>query len=299
VKALAVKCEEKEFIQMIREAAQKSILYEAAATPKPGLVDRNNSGAHKDMDFFTFMASAAALSDVFAECAVEGLLYSSLDFTGLLQKIRPIGMEAEKRMFLATGGVNTHKGLIFSLGIICAAAGSIFRKTQNPKIPSLEISRRVKEMTAGLSERELKGLSEKKMLTTGERLYIKHGLKGIRGQAESGFEAVLKAPITVLTEMIDKKLLPINDILVHVLMYLMSDVEDTNVIGRHNLKTLRYVQDCAKKALALGGMLTKKGKDYIYLMDNDFIQKGISPGGSADLLAVTVMMYLLESGRRI
>ena len=106
MKALAVKCEEKEFIQTIRKP-QKSILYEAAATPKPGLVDRNNSGAHKDMDFFTFMASAAALSDVFAECAVEGLLYSSLDFTGLLQKIRPIGMKAEKRMVLATGGVNT------------------------------------------------------------------------------------------------------------------------------------------------------------------------------------------------
>ena len=99
--------------------------------------------------------------------------------------------------------------------------------------------------------------------------------------------------------MIDKKLLPINDILVHVLMYLMSDVEDTNVIGRHNLETLRYVQDSAKKALDLGGMLTKKGKDYIYAMDNDFIRKGISPGGSADLLAVTVMMYLLESGKRI
>jgi triphosphoribosyl-dephospho-CoA synthase len=299
VKTLTVICKEKEFIQMIREAAQKSILYEAAATPKPGLVDRNNSGAHKDMDFFTFMASTAALSDVFAECAVEGLLYSSLDFTGLLQKIRPIGMEAEKRMFLATDGVNTHKGLIFSLGIVCAAAGSIFRKSQNPNIPRLEISRRVKEMTAGLSERELKGLSEKKMLTTGERLYIKYGLKGIRGQAESGFEAVLKAPITILTEMIDKKLLPINDILVHVLMYLMSDVEDSNVVGRHDLSTLRYVQGCAQKALTLGGMLTKKGKDYIYLMDNDFIQKGISPGGSADLLAVTVMMYLLESGGRV
>lgn len=284
---------------MIREAAQKSILYEAAATPKPGLVDRNNSGAHKDMDFFTFMASTAALSDVFAECAEEGLLYPSLDFTGLLQRIRPIGMEAEQRMFQATGGVNTHKGLIFSLGIVCAAAGSIFRKSQNPNIPRLEISRRVKEMTAGLSERELKGLSEKKMLTTGERLYIKYGLKGIRGQAESGFDAVLKAPITILTEMIDKKLLPINDILVHVLMYLMSDVEDTNVVGRHDLSTLRYVQGCAQKALTLGGMLTKKGKDYIYLMDNDFIQKGISPGGSADLLAVTVMMYLLESGGRV
>ncbi|HQA47653.1 MAG TPA: triphosphoribosyl-dephospho-CoA synthase CitG [Bacillota bacterium] len=296
---MKVKCKDKEFIKLIREAAQKAILYEVAATPKPGLIDRNNSGAHKDMDFFTFMASAAALSNVFAECAVEGLQYPSLDFAGLLQKIRPIGMEAEQRMFRATGGVNTHKGLIFSLGIVCAAAGSIFRKSQNPRIPSLEISRRVKEMTAGISERELKGLIEKKTLTTGERLYVKYGLKGIRGQAESGFEALLKAPITVLREMIDKKLLPINDILVHVLMYLMSDVEDTNVIGRHNLETLRYVQDSAKKALDLGGMLTKKGKDYIYAMDNDFIRKGISPGGSADLLAVTVMMYLLESGKRI
>jgi len=290
---------EVEFIRMVNEAALKSILYEVAATPKPGLVDRRNSGAHNDMDFFTFMASSAALSGVFVQCAEEGLRYSSNDYKGLLERLRPIGINAEERMLKATSGVNTHKGLIFSLGIICAAAGSIYRDIRRPLITGGEISSRVKDMTVGLSERELKGLDKRKPLTTGEKLYIRYGVKGIRGQVESGFESVTKTPMKVLKEMLNEASISLNDALVHVLLHLMLVVEDSNVIGRHGLEALDYVRECAQRALAAGGMMTTVGKEYIYQMDRDFINKDISPGGAADLLAVTIMMYLMENGRRV
>ncbi len=286
---------ESEFIQFIQEIALKSTLFEVAATPKPGLVDRNNSGAHKDMDFFTFMASSAILPCVFTECARQGLSYSSSDFQGLLKKLRPIGVEAEKRMLQATAGVNTHKGLIFSLGIICAAAGSIYRDTGCKVIMCREISDRVKKMTSGISDRELKGTENNKRMTTGERLYNEHGVKGIRGQIESGFSAVTDKSLVVFKEMLRQGSLSLNDTLVQVLLHLMTVTEDSNVIGRHGMAMLDYVKKCANDALSAGGMLTKAGKKYICQMDRDFVDKGISPGGSADLLAVTIMLHLLEN----
>ena len=120
--------------------ALESMLVEVSVTPKPGLVDRNNSGAHKDMDFFTFMKSAASLArsfEEFSEAGFEsGIKFLKFNFTNkniknsadevlqnLFPVIRKIGIKAEKKMFKATNGINTHKGEIFSLGVFCACAG--------------------------------------------------------------------------------------------------------------------------------------------------------------------------------
>lgn len=75
----------------------------------------------------------------------------------------------------------------------------------------------------------------------------------------------------------------------------MIETEDSNVLGRHNLDMLNYVKKSAREAIRLGGMFSQSGKEYIYKMDKDFIEKNISPGGSADLLAVTFMIALLEN----
>lgn len=284
-----------EFANHIREIALKSILYEVAATPKPGLVDRNNSGAHRDMDFFSFLASSAALSNVFAECALEGISFTSSDFRKLLDRIRPIGIAAEKNMYRATEGINTHKGLIFSLGIVSAAAGNIYSETKNKKIDAEDVCERVKKITEGVTKREFKDLEKKEKLTYGEMLYRTYGIKGIRGEAESGFETVRRVSLPILRKLIKEERNILNDILVQVLLHLMTEVEDSNVLGRHGFKTLDYVRDCARKALDIGGMYTEKGREYVKKMDRDFIEKNISPGGSADLLAVTLMFIFLEN----
>ena len=119
----------------IREADSKTIarlacqalLYEVATTPKPGLVDRANSGSHRDMDFFTFQASAAALWPYFARCAEIGMDTHSLPPEETFSRLRTPGKLAEGDMLRATAGVNTHKGAIFSMGILCGALGRLER----------------------------------------------------------------------------------------------------------------------------------------------------------------------------
>ncbi len=285
----------KEYCNYISSMGIKSILYEVASTPKPGLVDRNNPGAHDDMDFFTFLSSASVLNSYFYDCTKAGIEFEGKDYRSLLNNIRPIGIKAEKDMFKATKGVNTHKGIIFSLGIIAAVAGNLFRKTGKELHSPLEVCNLTKLMTKGITK-ELEDAHIKDNPTYGERLYIKYGIKGIRGEVESGFKTVLEYSFPMFSQLISKGENHINDILVQILLYLMANTEDSNILGRHNMEILYYSQNQAKKALELGGYFTREGKAFVEAMDRDFIEKNISSGGAADLLAITIMLYLLENG---
>jgi triphosphoribosyl-dephospho-CoA synthase len=86
----------------------------------------------------------------------------------------------------------------------------------------------------------------------------------------------------------------INDILVQTLLHLMSVNEDSNIVARHDLEMLEWVRQYAEQVINYGGMLTPKGIEMVKEMDSEFIRKNISPGGSADLLAVTVMFDFLS-----
>jgi triphosphoribosyl-dephospho-CoA synthase len=277
----------------IARYALQSLLYEVSVTPKPGLVDRYNSGAHRDMDFFTFMASGASLALYFYRCAVRGREYAGRDGCELFQALRGIGLDAEKAMFEATGGVNTHKGLIFSLGIICAAAACAMIEIKSGKPGVDSICRKTATMTEGLCQRELATNDKQSGLTHGEQLYRKYGLKGIRGEVESGFATVRAGSLPLLRKLKSENRYHLNDILVQVLLYLMTVNEDTNIAARHDQNTLDYVKEYAAKVLDNGGMLSHHGKRMVYEMDEEFIRSNISPGGSADLLAVTIMLDLL------
>ena len=104
---------------------QKALFYEVNTSLKPGLVDRLHNGSHKDMRLSTFINSAYSLTDYFCQCAKEGLSCdcSKKELPLLFQKLRGIGKQAEKNMLFATQGINTHKGIVFSGGILCAAIG--------------------------------------------------------------------------------------------------------------------------------------------------------------------------------
>jgi len=272
----------------IAEMANKAILYEVTTTPKPGLVDRDNSGAHSDMDYFTFMASSAAISKGFYDIAKL-----SEEFTGppkeLLNIIRPVGISMEDNMFLATDKVNTHKGIIFSLGL-CVASAVQCHKSEC--LNASEIMTYIKKMMLGISG-ELKNPTSIEM-TNGEQIYRKYGLKGIRGEAEAGYPTVLKSGLDVLKNSyytLDCK----NELFIQVLFSLMSTCEDSNIVSRHNPETLYKVQDMAKKFLDSGGMYQENVYDILRGLDQEFIRDNISPGGSADLLAVTLFLGLIEN----
>lgn len=288
--------DEGKFCERISSLAIKSILYEVAATPKPGLVDRENSGAHRDMDFYTFLTSASVLAPYFYRCAELGINFRGDDYRQLLLDIRPIGKLAEEDMFRATGGINTHKGIIFSQGIISAAAGSLYSQGEYFNIKN--ISLRVKDISQGISE-ELREAYGKKNKTYGEKLFIKYKTKGIREEVESGFKSVVGISYPIFKKLVEEDKYSLNDISIQTLLYLMKTIEDTNILGRHNMEILKFVQDRAAEALRLGGVFTSKGKEFIKSLDKIFIEKHISPGGSADLLAITHMIYMIEKAGRL
>ena len=281
-------------IQTIAQKALLALLYEVSASPKPGLVDRFNQGSHRDMDFFTFMASSASLANYFFNCVEEGMKYSGQNPEELFDALRGIGIDAEKAMFEATEGVNTHKGLIFSLGIICAAASCCIEENEDESVDTDALCAKVSLMTQGLCLRELAFMNKSGGLTHGEKLYQKYGLKGIRGEVESGFPTVRNCSLPVLKKLKTEKTFHINDILVQTLLHLMEVNEDTNIVARHDMETLEFVQHYARRVLDSGGMLTTQGVQRVCEMDREFIRRNISPGGSADLLAVTVMLDLLS-----
>jgi triphosphoribosyl-dephospho-CoA synthase len=282
------------WIQTISQKALLSLLYEVSASPKPGLVDRYNQGAHKDMDFFTFMASSAALSNYFNDCVAEGLNYSGKNPQELFQALRSLGVAAEKSMFEATDNVNTHKGLVFSLGIICAAASCCMTESNTNIVTTDTICEKVSFMTKGLVLKELTYMNKSDGLTYGEKLFQKYGLRGIRGEVESGFPTVRHYSLPELKRLKSINTMHLNEILVQVLLHLMAVNEDTNIVARHDLEALEYVHQQAKKVLEMGGIQTPKGLQMIHKMDKEFITRNISPGGSADLLAVTIMFDLLS-----
>lgn len=283
-----------EFCKYISRLATKALLYEVSVTPKPGLVDRNNSGAHRDMDFFTFLNSSIVLSDYFYTCAKCGIDFNGDDYSQLLESMRSVGIQAEKDMFKATQGVNTHKGLIFSIGIISIAAGLYFNKYGKVYISATEISDIVKLLAKNITI-ELNNININNKMTYGENLYLKYGVKGIRGEAETGFETVLVHSLPEFKALL-KEEKHINDILVNILLKLIVNTEDSNILGRHNSEILDYAKEKAGNALWHGGYFTSEGRLLVEEMDRSFTEKNISPGGSADLIAVTLMLYFIENG---
>lgn len=277
----------------IAEAARKAVLYEAAASPKPGLVDPFSGGAHKDMDYFTFLAGAAGLSPAWKQFARLGVRWGGKRAENLFPVLREEGKRAEKLMFEATGGVNTHKGLIFSLGVLCASAGML--AAEGIPITAALCASRGAAIVKGVVSRDLADLHKKKTgveLTSGERLFLEEGVTGIRGEAEKGFPSVTEAGLPALRSSL-KRGGSLNDAMVDGLLSLMTLVEDTNILSRGGREGWRLAREEAAKALELGGMADPKGEEAVKRMDSLFTQKNLSPGGCADLLAVTTFLHLL------
>lgn len=278
-------------IQNIGCLALEAMLLEANCAPAPGLVDRFNSGAHNDMDIYTFIKSSVALSPYMHNFVYMGYMHKGALDT-LLAFIRPLGIEAEAAMFKATKGVNTQKGLIFLMGILCAAAGYVYRKYNI--IKSTLVFDAVKIMCQGLVAKELGNLPHDRKLTSGERLYHQYGIRGIRGELEDGLPIIQDIALPAYKKAIS---LGATDdaLLIYTLLSIMTATEDTTIINRHDQDTLIMVQKSAKKLLSNDDILQLDGFDAVKDLDRQFIEQWISPGGSADLLAATHFLYVLEN----
>lgn len=274
-------------LQKVGQYLTQAILLEVSTHPKPGLVTRLSNGAHKDMSIFTFMMSSAVLSKAFNDLQDIGQAHRGT-LVELFCKLRSYGVGAEAELLRVTKGVNTQRGILFAGGIVSAVSGY----AMNMGLSRDALLPLIKEMAAGLVARELKNLDHAAM-TAGEKLYYKYGITGIRGEVENGFPSVVNYGLPALEDAFDKGA-TINDALVHALISLMTVVEDSNVIWRTDYDTLLEVQKIAKNILSLGSVFTEKGRMAIAETERYFLQRRISPGGSADLLSVTITLYLLE-----
>lgn len=274
--------------------AWKALLEEVYTTPKPGLVDLYSNGAHTDMDVHTFEESANALKPYFIQMAKLGLVLCCND-EELFCRIRKIGVEAEAAMFRATNGVNTHKGLLFTLGIYCAAAGRSLQRYGC--IFETAIRQIQQRMTVNLLNKELEAIKKsfeagETGLTNGQKNLKRYGTAGIRGEAINGYPALWECALPVLRRGIREKK-DFNLVKLQTLFNLMSCVEDSNVLARHNPATLYWVKNRAGEFLSGGGVYAPDAYRELIRMDGEFIRRNISPGGCADLLAAAIFMNLL------
>lgn len=274
-------------IQTAASLAVRALLYEVAVTPKPGLVDRANSGSHADMDFYTFLSSASGLWPFFENCVRIGIQTAPQSPPETLSALRYPGMQAECDMRRATGNVNTHKGAIYSMGLLCGALGRLDREAWNQ--PE-RVLKEAAAMAAGSVKRELGGVARHSAKTAGERIYAMYGVAGVRSDAERGFPSVLYHGLPVLEAGLAAGKTP-DEAGAAALLAIIAHTADTNVISRVGIEG----QKAASEVLRV--LLEKQpypDKATLETLDRAYIAQNLSPGGCADLLAICWMLHFLR-----
>jgi triphosphoribosyl-dephospho-CoA synthase len=258
----------------IADLAHRALIDELETWPKPGLVSPVDSGSHRDMDADTLRRSAGAIAPFFLELVRAGA--DGLPLSGL----RAIGLRAEAAMLAATGGVNAHRGAIFSLGLICAAAGvsgearsAEARASQVGSLWGHEIAR-----------------APASPVSHGGRAVRRYGVGGAAAEAAAGFPTVRDIGLPALRR--GRMLAPGDDQAARVecLFALMAELDDTNLLHRGGSEGLLFAQDSAGAFLAAGGVGAEGWRDRALALHRAFVADRLSPGGSADLLAVTLFL---------
>jgi len=281
--------QEVSFAQLTAMTATAALLYEVAATPKPGLVDRHNTGAHTDMDITLFQTSAMAIAPYFYRFVCYGIAHCRQGAETLLAGSRIIGIEAERAMTAATGGINTHKGAIFSLGILCMAYGWLKGNEGDMNPDTLS---RVCAAIAGPALDDFQGVIRENAQTYGQMLYAEYGITGVRGVAAAGFPIVFQASLPLMSDLRSRGY-SLNDAGVLCLVQIMAGLIDTNVIHRSSYEEAEEIRR-RMQVLTETPLEEKDFHSILEELDQEFIRRNISPGGCADLLAMTYFLYSMQ-----
>ncbi len=247
---------------LVADLAERALRMELDTTPKPGLVDRRDNGAHKDMDYALMSKSISALRPYLTRLAVE----SAKDIDPA--KIKEIGIEAEKAMLKATGGVNTHKGALFCIGLSVAAASNLASATGSVEAYSFKelVSRAASEIPSARGT---------------------HGAEAKRSfKAVGALENARAAYPELFADWLPYYLsLECDPFRCHkTLLHIMTTLDDTNILHRRGAEGLAHAEAEAAR------LLEDFSESGLSSLNKDFIRENISPGGSADMLSLTIFI---------
>ncbi len=265
-------------VAVVARHAVRSLYQELALYPKPGLVSLVDTGSHDDMDASTFVRSLFSLRRYFADIALAGA--DGCDFAVL----RGLGIEAERRMLAATGGINTHRGAIFSLGMLCAAAG---RSSASGWRPDLLRATLVDCWGAALAGHRGAAASN------GAVVRARHAAPGAREQAAAGFPAIFDLALPTLRRTLAAGR-GLRCARIDTLFTLMAELSDTNVYHRGGLEGARIVRESSLRFLERGGTAATDWERQAVAAHRRFVAHRLSPGGAADLLAATSFVHALS-----
>lgn len=271
---------------IIGHLASMALQAELDTTPKPGLVDRNDNGAHRDMDHALMQRSIQALHPYFVRLAQLGFT----DKQPCHDEIVNIGIEAEREMFKATGGVNTHKGALFSIGLAAVAlAGESFcRITQAERCGTMAYndvnSKQIQSLSNSIAS--LARLFPDTNGTHGSKAKANNILKGALDNAREGYTQLFKAWLPFY---IDRIAEGDNYALHKTLLRIMCDLDDTNIVYRTSMETMQEVKTEARQMLDTSRNIVNF-EAALQAMNTDYIHRNISPGGSADMLSLVVFL---------
>ena len=247
---------------LVADLAERALRLELDTTPKPGLVDRRDNGAHKDMDYALMSKSISALRPYLTRLAVE----SAKDIDPA--KIKEIGIEAEKAMLKATGGVNTHKGALFCIGLSVAAASYLASTTGSVEAYSFKelVSRAASEIPSARGT---------------------HGAEAKRSfKAVGALENARAAYPELFADWLPYyRSLEGDPFRCHkTLLHIMTTLDDTNILHRRGAEGLAHAEAEAAR------LLEDFSESGLSSLNKDFIRENISPGGSADMLSLTIFI---------
>jgi triphosphoribosyl-dephospho-CoA synthase len=268
----------------IGRAATLALHDELSLTPKPGLVTLTDRGSHDDMDAHTFMRSLFSLRHYFAQIAEAGLAGAEFD------ALERLGVAAEARMLAATGGINTHRGAIFMLGLLCAAAGAVLREQDEAPGPA--------DLQRALRRRWGDALAQRSRRTStlpGGIAARRHGLRSASEEAALAFPVLFDVALPALGSALGRGLTPLQARL-DALFHIMSVLEDSNLAHRGGLAGLRFAQRTAQAFLDRGGVARPGGLQEAHAIAGEFVARRLSPGGAADTLAAACWLTRVCGG---
>lgn len=265
--------------QEIGRLAIKSLYSELILYPKPGLVSLVDQGSHLDMSSATFLKSLWSLRFYFSQMAQAGYYGSKFS------ELKGIAVDAEKKMLQATQGKNTHRGAIFSLGLLAASSGACFRQTLAPT------NYNIRAVLLEEWGEDLRKHCFDQSSSNGSRAIQNFQITGAREEAASGFRSLFEIALPRLSKSL-REGRTWEEAQVDCLFTLIANLEDTNLYHRGGLKGASTARILAQNFIDHGGTANKNWRVLAINIHEKFVSQSLSPGGAADLLSAAIFVHL-------